>query len=564
MRAEQKKTFLKFAIFPSQKRDGPAPVFIEPELAMKSGTAFIAGKQEAPESLLSERLTIWTLLLSAPTGIRNCIIVGAPGSGKTTLLQHTAALLARRRDMHHPDMLPVFLYLPACAALIESRANFLLGDAVCEQIQKQWQQTAPKQWLEELIAAGQCVILLDGLDAVADQLMRNRVTLWVQQQMRAYPQNRFIVTVRSWSECEALLEQAFVLEICPFNREQIEQYTQQWFRANMARDRWRDVQKGRSRQQYIQEFLQKLHAMPSLRELASNPLHLMLLTLAYHRQQRLPAQQGELYSEIVRVFHEQIKRLAGMQECTISQIQNVLAFLAWSMLQEGKEGFSLNAAQALLAPYEAQHAPSLQAGDFLNMSSICGDVFLGQEKQGYRFTHRTIQEYLAATYAKEHNLEQVLANQIGNSWWHETIHSFCTQADAPSLLQSCLEYPGAPAPILALIGKCLEDGCYFEPSLKARSERVVEEHLEDPDPVKRHIAAEIWLRKRMREMIALEEGIAIDRSLVTGAEYQLFLDAQQLHGHFCQPDHWKTLSVPEGQGREVVLGVRASDARAFC
>lgn len=55
IRAEQKKAFLTFPIFPMQKRDVPASVFIEPELAMKSGSAFSTSKQEAPESLLELR-----------------------------------------------------------------------------------------------------------------------------------------------------------------------------------------------------------------------------------------------------------------------------------------------------------------------------------------------------------------------------------------------------------------------------------------------------------------------------------------------------------------------------
>lgn len=63
-------------------------------------------------------------------------------------------------------MLPIFLSLHAFTALIESRADFSLVDATCEHMQRRWRQTVPRAWVDELVIAGQCVILLDGLDAI--------------------------------------------------------------------------------------------------------------------------------------------------------------------------------------------------------------------------------------------------------------------------------------------------------------------------------------------------------------------------------------------------------------
>jgi hypothetical protein len=101
---------------------------------------------------------------------------------------------------------------------------------------------------------------------------------------------------------------------------------------------------------------------------------------------------------------------------------------------------------------------------------------------------------------------------------------------------------------------------------EAWSGNLVQKHLValDPDTAKRRTEAQAWLRKRAQAMIALGNGTYVDRSLVTCAEYQLFLDAQQFQGRFCQPDHWKTGTIVEDQGNNAVLGVRASDARAFC
>jgi hypothetical protein len=65
-------------------------------------------------------------------------------------------------------------------------------------------------------------------------------------------------------------------------------------------------------------------------------------------------------------------------------------------------------------------------------------------------------------------------------------------------------------------------------------------------------------------MLFLAQGKYIDTSLVTCAEYQPFLDEKRAQQHFRQPDHWTTFSFPAGSGDAPVLGVRQSDARAFC
>jgi hypothetical protein len=62
----------------------------------------------------------------------------------------------------------------------------------------------------------------------------------------------------------------------------------------------------------------------------------------------------------------------------------------------------------------------------------------------------------------------------------------------------------------------------------------------------------------------IDENTYIDDSLVTCAEYQLFIDEMREQGKFYQPDHWTSYQFPSGQAREPILGVRFSDGLAFC
>jgi hypothetical protein len=65
-------------------------------------------------------------------------------------------------------------------------------------------------------------------------------------------------------------------------------------------------------------------------------------------------------------------------------------------------------------------------------------------------------------------------------------------------------------------------------------------------------------------MIRIDENTYIDDSLITCAEYQLFIDEMRTQGKYYQPGHWISYQFPDGQGKEPILGVRNSDATAFC
>ncbi len=65
-------------------------------------------------------------------------------------------------------------------------------------------------------------------------------------------------------------------------------------------------------------------------------------------------------------------------------------------------------------------------------------------------------------------------------------------------------------------------------------------------------------------MQRIDENTFIDDTLVTCAEYQLFIDEMRERGEYYQPDHWISYQFPGGMAREPILGIRHSDAVAFC
>ena len=65
-------------------------------------------------------------------------------------------------------------------------------------------------------------------------------------------------------------------------------------------------------------------------------------------------------------------------------------------------------------------------------------------------------------------------------------------------------------------------------------------------------------------MIRVNDRYYPDRSPVTHAEYQLFIDEMRTQGKNRQPDHWDSYEFAPGSARTPVMGIRRSDAEEFC
>ncbi len=65
-------------------------------------------------------------------------------------------------------------------------------------------------------------------------------------------------------------------------------------------------------------------------------------------------------------------------------------------------------------------------------------------------------------------------------------------------------------------------------------------------------------------MQRIDENTYVDDTLVTCAEYQLFIDEMREQGKYYQPDHWTSYQFSKGQAKEPILGVRHADAVVFC
>lgn len=81
---------------------------------------------------------------------------------------------------------------------------------------------------------------------------------------------------------------------------------------------------------------------------------------------------------------------------------------------------------------------------------------------------------------------------------------------------------------------------------------------------RQRVIAQVLLRRRLSNLLRVDDDLYFDTSLITHIEYQLFLDAKSAEGKFHQPDHWQSFDFPKGEAKQPVVGVRPSDAQEFC
>jgi energy-coupling factor transporter ATP-binding protein EcfA2 len=168
---------------------------------------------------------------------RHRVILGAPGTGKSTLLQHiTLTLLDRkkRRAVGISAKLPILLPLRSHWEAIVDNPTPSLAELVNKHLTKM-KLEPPQGWFEHQLRQGRCLVMLDGLDEVADPLVREKVVVWVKDQLALYGQSPFLLTSRRYGYPKDHFNEMDVLEVRPFSGEQITRFISNWYLVNTVR-----------------------------------------------------------------------------------------------------------------------------------------------------------------------------------------------------------------------------------------------------------------------------------------------------------------------------------------
>ena len=160
-----------------------------------------------------------------------------------------------------------------------------------------------RRWLARRLARGECLLLLDALDEVADPQAQRRVVAEINRLRAVYGEgNQIIVTCRI-AGFPRTLNGYRQLEVQALTEAQIARFVHNWFA---------DTADPLERERRIDGLLRGLGRSPGMRLLASNPLLLSLIALLYERDWRLPEQRMELYEEAVSLLMTDWDKLRAM------------------------------------------------------------------------------------------------------------------------------------------------------------------------------------------------------------------------------------------------------------
>ncbi|MFE5817972.1 NACHT domain-containing protein [Streptomyces sp. NPDC056479] len=544
----------------------------EPHLgAVSGGEAGGLARRRSLESVLRD--------VERNAAARVLAVIGGPGSGKTTLARNTALALCEHRWWPWRRRLPVLLYLRDHSARLLAGEAPTLGEVA---VSSGWLEGKVSEgWLERRLDRGGCVVLLDGLDEVADPTERSRVVAWVVRQTERHPRNVYVVTSRPHGYQSNPLPGAEVLQVRRFTGEQISQFLHQWSYAIESRARAhtrREVHaatdnfvvrlrtRASSRHELrtagarnAEDLMARLRNQPALYDLAANPLLLTMIANVHRYRGQLPGSRAELYAEMCDVLLHRRYEARGLSDATGlsgQHKQHVTQHLALVMMQAKVRDWPVDdAARAIHQPLQ-QVPGNVTSEVFLEEARKSG-LLVEREHGFHGFAHLTLQEYLAAAQLSTPRADTtILTGSVDDPWWREAILLWAAGNDATGVISACLDCGTVRA--LALAFDCADQAQIVDPAVRSRLEALLTESVRSQvaDPALQRVLAGVMATRTLRETVQLNDSAALCARPIPQALYNMFIREERTSGRH-HPD------IASSSNSAAAVGMHAGDAERF-
>lgn len=365
---------------------------------------------------------------AADPAARRFLLVGEAGAGKTTLLQWLAVRAAARA--HEPpldgwnSLLPFYIRLrdfkdadkpfpgaPEFPGLLTQHPDF--GDT--------------SKWVAEFLGRGLGLVLIDGLDELPEA-RRGEAIQWLDGLMRDFPDSRLVASSRPHAVDEDPLERfGFApLALQRMDARSVLQFIEFWHKA-MGGKREADMAVIAEAENRVRRAVQD-HA--AVRDLATNPLMCaMLCALNHERKAPLPKRRRQLYGECCDVLLERrelgkgVSRAdypgADFQDLDLPGLRLLCSSLAY--LMQANMDLQVHRERAEKDLGRCQSCPKGHEGSTLRLLVERCAVLRPVGADSLEFSHRALQDYLAAVALADKQEVNHLIEEGGNEFWRECI-----------------------------------------------------------------------------------------------------------------------------------------------
>lgn len=356
------------------------------------------------------------------------LILGGIGSGKTTLLrylvlQYATILsdepLAGLEIETSPDgtsqvrlAWPLPVYLDLSQYIEHRQADEPLPAYLARSAQEMTRDEGVGAMLRHLLDAGQCLVLLDGLDQAATDEQRQAVVSAVSDAADEWEAagNQLVVTSRFEGYDVNPLPADFTGYLLrPFDRSQVNTFLLDWKRTLLRRQRplSSDEEVMREASTQMLELLHRINSSPKLAELLNTPLLLRLLVDVYRPGMMLQPQRAALYQQVAdALIHEWgLPQVAQHRPAVLeSEVVTLLGELAYWLHGARPTGMiSEHELQQILGNIWSGMHPDASptdvyeaVGDFIGTLRLHPGVLIELQPQRYGFAYQGLQEYFAA------------------------------------------------------------------------------------------------------------------------------------------------------------------------
>lgn len=356
-------------------------------------------------------------------------IVGPPGSGKSTVMSLLAIAYAQETMECFLGIkegrLPLFYSLknlPDKLAPISNVITDALANVGC---------IIDGSFIKEQLSAGHCIVLLDGLDEVGDDVRRRIVVDWIIKAMSAFPKNRFIVSCRSTEWDLARLPNIPEAHILPLSNEDIVTISTNW--ENYCIEKTGKIsEKGGHQSESLSAILQKPENR-SLQSLAKNPLLLTIMIILHLNNEKLPNRKVDLYDVFIRTLlgeWDEVKNLeTGDASLRIAKRLKFFQRVSLHLLEETDLNERIDLRLDPVFSFI-----STQLNDVINdnlnptgfLDSVArrsGLIYNAGEGQ-YLFNSRGFLEFLAAKELSDTQNYNSIVRHLSEEMWYECIVQF--------------------------------------------------------------------------------------------------------------------------------------------
>lgn len=518
-----------------------------------------------------------------------CVILGDPGSGKTTLLKHLALsaatsawkqwldLDAEARSIRLPILLRIAEYAQEGRWQDESLTDFLSSYHQIHDCPAH----AVNDLLTQELAAGNCLVLLDGLDEIVHPDDRRAIVGRIEDFIRRYAKqgNQFVVSSRVAGYRTAPLGEPFRhFRVLDMSDAQVHAFLNAWCPAVEEAQR-PDVALEERRvtaQREIDGILDAIARSPGVGRLSVNPLLLTILALIHRTGAKLPEKRIELYKIAADTLARTWRAAQGVPESSLvddlylTRLLGRVAFWLHSNRSTGlasEEDIEFVLAEEWSAlrrwawdPDDPNADVMREVDNFLTAVRIQTGLFLERAPAEYGFMHLTFQEYYVARYlvARRRSAVKTLRQFVHNPRWQEPILlaigfvGLDYPAEASELVEGAVLARGVEAEDCGLAPSALED-------VLARDYLLALRCLGDQIPLDEALARELISR-------AVEEFVNETGAARYAPHRRLLIDRLRVAGgHACgRRDRGGVPGSAPGTARRERCCPRAGGARGGC